>query len=670
VGSSPCTHATVSSAITAASSGDKLLIEGGVTFYENITVGKNLTLQGGYNGCGSGSSTATTLNGSASGTVAVVNAGLTVTLEKLVLTNGSYGDAGGGIRFAVGGGGGQLTLTNVDIHSNTAKLGGGVWAGLNSLVVGTNVNIYNNIATGYGGGVRLYAGGSATFSNSNINGNSAPYGAGFYINNATSVLNFSGNINNNNASANGGAIYASAGDLNFSNTTMQNNSAQLDGGAIYQTGGAIDFTGSWSLDNNSANVNGGALALSGDGLAHFFADGGTGSLINNQAGGDGGAVYLHNNSEMELRAVNGYNLNVLDNQAGGDGGAFFADGGGFFDVYGQVVISGNSASGNGGAYYLANGSRVWFDDYAKTVPKILTNWAQNGGAVYAVNSPNVRCDGAEFGDTPVGNYATAGSGGAIYLSSSTLNAENCKFYNNKATLHGGAVAAVGSSTLTIHANLSTGDPLSGECSSLNNNIADSDNDDNGSGGAIYTSDSTLELTQTYLHHNSARSGGAIYQTGAGASADVSNCLIHHNTVSTALGAGIRCKSGAFKITHTTIADNIGGSGFSGVASEAVNCIAWGNTASGFSLVPTVHGCNIDDGGRAGDNVDPKFTAPGSGENYHLRGTSPAIDACATCGLTTDLENRTRPNGAGFEMGAYEYYPVAALPFIPLLLLGD
>ena len=691
-----CTYATINAAITAADPGDRLLIEGGVIFYENITIGKNLILQGGYDGCGSGSSAATTVDGGASNAVVVIDSGLTVTLENLVITNGHSSFEGGGIRFALSSGGGQLTLINVDIHSNTATWGGGIWAGTNSQVEGTDVNIYNNTATAYGGGVRLYGGSSATFNNGNISYNSAPDGAGFYIDSDTSVLNFSGTINSNDASSNGGAIYAGSGDLNFSNTLIQGNSAGIDGGAVYQEGGTIDFTGAWSINSNSASGNGGALAISGTANPRFTASEGTSSFINNWADGHGGVVYLHNTSTLELHATSGYNLNVLNNHAGGNGGAFFADSGGFFDNYGQLIIDGNYASGNGGAYYLSNDSRVWFDDYYNTVPKIRSNWAQEGGAVYAVDSPRVECDGAEFGDTPVGNYATDGSGGAIYMISSSLDADNCKFYNNRATENGGAIAAYSTSTLKIWASCTIPagkiaenlhetnsddisydtpmatpcDPFSGECSSLNNNIADSDNDTSGYGGAIYASDSSLELTQTYLHHNSAQRGGAIYQTEAGgsASADVSNCLIHHNTAAVALGAGIRTASGDFSITHVTLADNIGGSGFSGQATEAYNSIAWGNDGyPGFATSPIVYDCNIDDGGNAGDNVDPKFTAPGDSANYHLRRTSPAINACAT-GLAIDLENRPRPNGTGFEMGAYEFYGYpAAMPWLMLLL---
>ncbi len=55
------------------------------------------------------------------------------------------------------------------------------------------------------------------------------------------------------------------------------------------------------------------------------------------------------------------------------------------------------------------------------------NSAVNGGAIYALNSPRVECDGALFGSTWDGNIATAGSGGALYLNNSTFSADNCVF---------------------------------------------------------------------------------------------------------------------------------------------------------------------------------------------------------------------------------------------------
>ena len=69
-------------------------------------------------------------------------------------------------------------------------------------------------------------------------------------------------------------------------------------------------------------------------------------------------------------------------------------------------------------------------------------------------------------------------------------------------------------------------------------------------------------------------------------------------------------------------------------------------------MPVIASCNIDGGGKAGPAINPQFVAAGAGENYHLRNTSPAINACAT-GKSPDLDNVPRPFGGAYDMGAFE-----------------
>jgi len=397
-------------------------------------------------------------------------------------------------------------------------------------------------------------------------------------------------------------------------------------------------------------------------------------------------VYLNNNTTARLYAISGFNMSVYANQASGNGGALYANNGGYFDVYGQVSLDRNRAD-NGGAIYLSNGSRVWIDDYFQIKPELWDNRADNGsgGAIYASNSPSVQCDGAVFGHEDEGNLASAGDGGAIYLSGSTLDADNCLFAENQATNNGGAIAAY-TSTVALRASLTSGalvtsepashdglaplapaatacNPMLGLCSAFFENVADSDGNSIGDGGAIYNDDGTFTLKHTALYTNTAYRGGAIYQTGTSANAQVENTLIYSNTVGIALGAGIRTAGGTFSVTHTTIANNINGAGYSqlNTTSEVHNSIAWGNEANGFLGTFVATSCNIDQSGNAGPAVDPQFSNPGTGENYHLLGGSPAINACST-GLSPDLDGVPRPVGSNYDMGAFEY--ASGIDFTP------
>ena len=67
VGTPPCTYATIAAAMVAASSGDRLLIGGRQDLQRKPFGSKSLTFQGGYNGCGSGASTPTTIDAGGSG---------------------------------------------------------------------------------------------------------------------------------------------------------------------------------------------------------------------------------------------------------------------------------------------------------------------------------------------------------------------------------------------------------------------------------------------------------------------------------------------------------------------------------------------------------------------------------------------------------------------------
>lgn len=600
-------------------------------------------------------------------------------------------------------------LSNTVVASNTfssgAGWGGGVLAQAGSVVTLTNgsrVEYHHAPNVGWFGGAGaglLVHGSTVTLDNSQVLSNTADVGGGGIYMLETSTLNvLNGSVIANNQALNygGGGIAATdVPDINISDATLRDNSAGSDGGAIHIEGGTLDFTGGWSLLRNTASGSGGAVAVLGDAEASFRAGGYSFVYFNRALSGHGGVLYLGNNTTTRLYATAGHEMYIYGNRAiGGNGGALYAENGGYFDVYGQVNLDRNRAD-NGGAIYVSNGSRVWLDDYVNHRPQLWDNWADigSGGAIYASDSPGVECEGATFGKADDGNHAAV-SGGAIYLDNSDFSADNCIFQDNQARQHGGAIAARNNATLSIYAThpapsaaaapagaergalgpaapaATACNPRTDLCSAFVGNVADSDANDAGDGGAIYTSNSALGLSHTYLHRNSASRGGAIYQTGATASAEVSNSLIRDNSSTGGFGAGIRTAGGAFTITHVTLANNQNGAGYSQSDTDGhvMNSIAWGNEMGGFWITsgPLAGDCNIDQSGNVGLSRDPLFAAPGAGEDYRLQEGSPAIDACAT-GLSPDLDNKRRPYGDAYDMGAYEYS--GSVIFLPLVLRG-
>ena len=230
---------------------------------------------------------------------------------------------------------------------------------------------------------------------------------------------------------------------------------------------------------------------------------------------------------------------------------------------------------------------------------------------------------------------TGGVGGAVAISNTAGTAviERCTFTENKCR-DAGAVSADVNVTIS-------------RCIFKNNNpvIAAPRYGTVGSRG-----DLPVTVTNCLFYGNRVQYGGGIAINGSGTNENlnVMNCTFANNIL-----VGTGATGGAIYSLKT-----------GGTAFNVTNCILWGNTntneiagPTGF-LAPTVSYTDTDQTVAAGSNInqDPLFV--GSGD-YHLQTTpiaSPCIDTGTNSGAPNDdLEGKTRPQGLGYDMGAYETY---------------
>ena len=294
----------------------------------------------------------------------------------------------------------------------------------------------------------------------------------------------------------------------------------------------------------------------------------------------------------------------------------------------------------------------------------------DGGASGSVVTANGVDSSAKLdGFTITNGNATYGGGMDSINSSPTVS--NCTFSGNTASYYGGGMRIAFSSptvtncTFSGNTSVENGGGMGNNNSSPNViNCTFSGNSADYGGGMVHYDNSTPTVTNCTFSGNSAvLIGGGMYN-GYQSSSRVTNCTFSGNTVGNYSGGGM------YNDTYSS--------------STVTNCVLWGGSPDELSSLSSAFSITYSDiqGGFEGTgniNADPMFVDPDGpdsvvgteDDDLHLTTGSPCIDTGTASGApATDLEGNPRPQGAGYDMGAYESLlaKIRAMPWL-LLLLG-
>ncbi|MDE7360779.1 MAG: leucine-rich repeat protein, partial [Oscillospiraceae bacterium] len=378
------------------------------------------------------------------GGVYVSGSTFTMSGNSTILGNtasGSYG--GGGVYVANNG---TFEMDGGTIEKNTANSAGGVYmmgsAGSETPFTMNGGTISDNTATsGNGGGVFVN---NRTFkmTGGTISGNTASSGGGVYLVNPKAHFTMTGGtIEKNTATASGGGVYVNTnGTFEMTGGTISGNVAK-GGGGVYVNGGTFTMNDG-TIDKNTATNNdsgssGGGVSVYG---GTFTMNGGT--IENNTTKFGGGGVYVQKD--------------IPNNKIG----TFIMNAG---------TVSGNESERGGGGVYMQDGT---FTMIGGTIDKNTAS--RDGGGVY-VNSS------AEFimsGGAILGNEATNGDGGGVYLSQgigAIFTMTGGTISGNKASENGGGVRVDNFTSFTIAGEVDISGNTKNDGTTANNVSLDYDN---------------------------------------------------------------------------------------------------------------------------------------------------------------------------------------------------
>jgi M6 family metalloprotease-like protein len=277
-----------------------------------------------------------------------IQAGKTVAMTRLKITDGEASGTGGGIRNA-----GSLTLNDCEISSNAASTGGGGIYSSGTLVL-NSTNLLSNTCGDAGGA--LFAQGPLS------------------LDHCILAKNTSG--------SNGGAIYGDGGTMSLVDCVLSSNRAEgwPGGGAIDNDDGGSATLTRCTLSKNSSGTSGGAIG--NEGTLTLTAC----TLSGNTADNDGGAIE-HVSGTLTLTSC------TLAGNTANVGGAIDGDGTSTVRLY-SCTVSGNHADDKGGGIEETTGtlqlenSIVAGNSAENSAPDIKCSSINIQGGVNLISSTN------------------------------------------------------------------------------------------------------------------------------------------------------------------------------------------------------------------------------------------------------------------------------------------
>lgn len=450
------------------------------------------------------------------------------------------------------------------------------------------------------------------------------------------------------ASSCGGAIYNYAAVNIYGGTFADNRAAR--GGAIYNYRTLRVYAA--AFENNYASVYAGAVYLPASQYsAAYFGDPAGNTAENavlfsqNSSEKSGGAIF----GQMKNSVVIYGGTTFAENTAKGNNGGAINTSGAL--IINNAVFTQNIAASKGGAIY------AYYSDEELTTRQVdikggsfIGNMASKGGAVafsasqtdfdhgslgaisgtlfkdneaYATSTADPELPDEGEGDEGASEKNFNGNGGAVYISrKSTVSISgNCTFTNNGAERKGGAVYV-------------TDSELDIDTASFISNTS------GGNGGAVYCyTDSSVEISGAAFTSNrsdsTAQGGGALYFTGTNGT--LSGCAFTNNSSAQNGGAFCAYSESVVTVSGTTFSGNEaksttnGGGGAYISKSEATfeDCTFTGNrSAKNGGAVSAYSASEVTFLGET--EFSDNFTAENGGALYvSSSGTKVTIDGTST-----------------------------------------